>query len=155
MTTVSRYDPEPKTMKGVVVEGSNGDKAEYRTWMGIPWDLHAQLIGFAKADGVDLGSRTDTARAKANAEGKALKLYIMAATRSFDQERKALDAKRAQVAAEAAKAQAQKPAESKPVAQKPVETAPVAQKPAESKPTVKAPESKPAEKQPVLAGKAS
>ena len=145
MTTVYRYNPETKGMVSVTVENGNGDKTEYRTWMGIPWDLHAQLIGFAKADGVDLGSKTDTQRAKANAEGKALKLYIMAATRGFVQERKALDEKRRLLAIEQAKAEAQKPAE----------TAPVAQKPVDEKPKFKGTETKPVEKQPVLAGKAS
>ena len=95
---------------------------EYRTWMGIPSDVVTSLLRYAKEDKIDLGAGADTDRASAAAKGKALKLYLMAATREFISQRNAkakldaeaaekakLDAEAAEAAEAAAKAKAGAP----------------------------------------------
>ena len=117
MTTVYRYDPESLNMVPVVVEGGNGGNGEYRTWMGIPDDIVATLLRYAKENGVSLGDGADTGRAAAAAKGKALKLYILAATRDYIVRRDAMAKAKAEVEAKAeVKAEAGKPAE-KPAVQ--------------------------------------
>ena len=110
MTIVYRYNRESKKMDAVTVEGGNGGNGEYRTWMGIPDDVVKTLLRFAKEDKIDLGSGADTDRAEATAKGKALKLYLMAATREFIAQR---DAKAKADAEAEAKAKAEVKVEDK------------------------------------------
>jgi hypothetical protein len=83
MAQTATWDPASKRMvvkdNGQASAGTNS--AGHTVWFGVTGDLLAKLSQYAKEDGFDLKSDTDTGR-KAKV-GKAVKLYLDAAVKEF------------------------------------------------------------------------